>query len=64
MKYHRLNAELFVKNRARFVAQLPPRCIAIFVSNDAFPSNGDALHSSSRIVTSTGSPELSKKKAW
>lgn len=45
MKYHRLNAELFVKNRTRFVAQLPPRCIAIFVSNDAFPSNGDALHS-------------------
>ncbi|MFM8710768.1 MAG: aminopeptidase P family protein [Sphingomonadales bacterium] len=45
MKYHRLNAELFVKNRARFVAQLPPNCIAIFVSNDAFPSNGDALHS-------------------
>ena len=44
MKYHRLPAELFIKNRSRFVAHLPSNCIAIFVSNDEFPSNGDALH--------------------
>jgi Xaa-Pro aminopeptidase len=44
MKYHRLNADLFVHNRDRFVRQLKPNTIAIFVSNDEFPSNGDALH--------------------
>jgi Xaa-Pro aminopeptidase len=44
MKYHRLPSELFAKNRSRFIAQLPSDCIAIFVSNDEFPSNGDALH--------------------
>jgi Xaa-Pro aminopeptidase len=44
MKYHRLNADLFVQNRDRFVRQLKPNTIAIFVSNDEFPSNGDALH--------------------
>ena len=44
MKYHRLPAELFRKNRSRFVKELPSRTIAIFVSNDQFPANGDALH--------------------
>lgn len=44
MKYHRLPSQLFTQNRSRFVEQLPANCIAIFVSNDAFPSNGDALH--------------------
>jgi len=44
MKYHPLNPELFKQNRERFVKELPARTIAIFGSNDAFPSNGDALH--------------------
>ena len=44
MKYHPLNPALFKENRARFVRELPARTIAIFGSNDAFPSNGDALH--------------------
>lgn len=44
MKYHRLNADLFVQNRDRFVRKLKPNTIAIFVSNDEVPSNGDALH--------------------
>ena len=44
MKYHPLNPALFQENRARFVRELPARTIAIFGSNDAFPSNGDALH--------------------
>ena len=44
MKYHPLNPELFKQNRQRFVSELPANTIAIFGSNDAFPSNGDALH--------------------
>lgn len=44
MKYHPLNPALFQENRARFVRELPASTIAIFGSNDAFPSNGDALH--------------------
>ena len=44
MKYHPLNPELFKQNRERFVKELPAQTIAIFGSNDAFPSNGDALH--------------------
>lgn len=44
MKYHPLNSALFTENRQRFSKALPPRTLAIFVSNDAFPSNGDALH--------------------
>jgi Xaa-Pro aminopeptidase len=44
MKYHPLNSALFTENRQRFSKALPPQTLAIFVSNDAFPSNGDALH--------------------
>jgi len=35
---------LFVENRARFVAAMEPGAMAIFVSNDEMPSNGDAHH--------------------
>lgn len=44
MKYLPLNPELFVKNRERFVAQMQKNSIAIFVSNDEVPSNGDAIY--------------------
>ncbi|MFM7510755.1 MAG: aminopeptidase P family protein [Bacteroidota bacterium] len=44
MKYHPLNPALFTENRQRFAKALLSRTLAIFVSNDAFPSNGDALH--------------------
>ncbi|HJV19693.1 MAG TPA: Xaa-Pro aminopeptidase [Sediminibacterium sp.] len=44
MKYLPLDSRLFVGNRKRFVAKMLPGSIAIFVSNDEFPSNGDALH--------------------
>lgn len=44
MKYLPLNPDIFVQNRSRFIAQMLPSSIAIFVSNDEFPSNGDALH--------------------
>lgn len=44
MKYLPLNPQLFINNRKRFVKEMLPNSIAIFVSNDEFPSNGDALH--------------------
>ncbi|MBS1918518.1 MAG: aminopeptidase P N-terminal domain-containing protein [Bacteroidetes bacterium] len=43
MKYLPLNPEIFIKNRERFAKELLPDSIAIFVSNDEVPSNGDAL---------------------
>ncbi|MCR6721357.1 MAG: aminopeptidase P N-terminal domain-containing protein [Chitinophagaceae bacterium] len=39
-----LNSQLFIRNRKRFVQQMPPNSIAIIVSNDEVPSNGDALY--------------------
>lgn len=44
MKNLPLNPEIFVTNRKRFVEKMKPNSIAIFVSNDEFPSNGDALY--------------------
>ncbi|MGN6402884.1 MAG: aminopeptidase P family protein [Flavisolibacter sp.] len=44
MKNLPLNPELFVTNRKRFVEKIKPNSIAIFVSNDEVPSNGDALY--------------------
>jgi Xaa-Pro aminopeptidase len=44
MKYLPLNPAIFIKNRKRFVASMLPNSIAVFVSNDEWPSNGDALH--------------------
>jgi Xaa-Pro aminopeptidase len=45
MKYLPLNPDLFKKNRDRFAKELLPAAIAIIVSNDEMPSNGDALFS-------------------
>ena len=44
MKNLPLNPELFVRNRARFTSKMAANSIAIFVSNDETPSNGDALY--------------------
>lgn len=44
MKYFPLHPELFTGNRARFTKEMEPGSIAIFVSNDEMPSNGDALY--------------------
>src|SRR5882724_7482737 len=44
MKYLPLNADLFTKNRERFIKALLPGSIAIFVSNDEMPTNGDAIY--------------------
>lgn len=44
MKYLPLNPEIFVKNRERFTSQMQKNSIAVFVSNDEVPSNGDATY--------------------
>jgi Xaa-Pro aminopeptidase len=44
MKHLPLNPEIFITNRQRFVKQMRPNAIAIFISNDEMPSNGDALY--------------------
>jgi Xaa-Pro aminopeptidase len=45
MKYLPLNPAIFINNRKRFVKEMLPNSIAVFVSNDEWPGNGDALHS-------------------
>lgn len=44
MKNLPLDPQLFITNRKRFIEKMLPNSIAIFVSNDEVPSNGDALH--------------------
>lgn len=44
MKYFPRQPELFSLNRTRFSEALLPGSIAIFVSNDEMPSNGDAFY--------------------
>ncbi|WP_027418838.1 aminopeptidase P N-terminal domain-containing protein [Crocinitomix catalasitica] len=42
MKYEKINRELFIKNRAKFIAQMAPKSIAIFNSNDIYPISADS----------------------
>jgi Xaa-Pro aminopeptidase len=42
MKYHPINNQLFIKNRAKFVAQMKPKSLAIFNSNDVFTTGADS----------------------
>ena len=44
MKYKSLEPQIFIQNRKRFVAKMQKNSIAIIVSNDEYPFNGDALH--------------------
>ncbi|HVT86232.1 MAG TPA: aminopeptidase P family protein [Chitinophagaceae bacterium] len=44
MKFQPVFPELFTKNRERFVKSMQKNSIAIFVSNDEIPVNGDALY--------------------
>ena len=44
MKYLPLNPGIFVQNRKRFVNEMKANSIAIFLSNDEMPANGDALY--------------------
>lgn len=43
MKYLPLNPAIFINNRKRFIKALLPGSIAIFVSNDEWPGNGDSI---------------------
>lgn len=44
MKFQPQVPELFTKNRERFINNMQKNSIAIFVSNDELPSNGDTLY--------------------
>jgi Xaa-Pro aminopeptidase len=44
MKYYPVNPGIFVTNRDGFMARMEPGSVAIFVSNDEMPSNGDATY--------------------
>lgn len=44
MKYPRLNQQIFIENRARFIKQMKPNSIAIFHSNYQYSWNGDAVY--------------------
>lgn len=44
MKYTPLDPQIFIQNRKRFVSKMQKNSIAIFISNDEYPTNGDALH--------------------
>lgn len=41
MKYHPISSQLFIKNRAKFVAQMQPKSIAVFNSNDIYTPGAD-----------------------
>ncbi len=42
MKYNPINNQLFIKNRAKFTAQMKPKSIAVFNSNDIFTTGADS----------------------
>jgi len=42
MKYHPINNQLYIKNRAKFTAQMKPKSIAVFNSNDTFTTGADS----------------------
>jgi Xaa-Pro aminopeptidase len=42
MKYHQIDSALFVKNRAKFMAQMKPKSVAVFNSNDIYPVSADS----------------------
>jgi Xaa-Pro aminopeptidase len=42
MKYHQIDRDLFIKNRAKFTAQMKPNSVAVFNSNDIYPVSADS----------------------
>jgi len=42
MKYHKIDNSLFIKNRKNFAAQMQPKSIAVFNSNDIYPVSADS----------------------
>jgi Xaa-Pro aminopeptidase len=43
MKYNRIDSTLFTTNRQNFMAQMAPKSIAVFNSNDQYPVSADTL---------------------
>ncbi|WP_435314708.1 aminopeptidase P family protein [Cellulophaga fucicola] len=42
MKYNPIDSKLFVKNRKKFMAQMKPKSVAVFNSNDIYPIGADS----------------------
>jgi Xaa-Pro aminopeptidase len=42
MKYHSIDSQLYVKNRAKFAAKMKPNSVAVFNSNDIYPVSADS----------------------
>jgi Xaa-Pro aminopeptidase len=42
MKYHQIDRDLFIKNRSKFMAQMKPKSVACFNSNDIYPIGADS----------------------
>jgi Xaa-Pro aminopeptidase len=42
MKYHQIDRNLFIKNRAKFTSQMKPNSVAVFNSNDIYPVSADS----------------------
>jgi len=42
MKYHKIDTQLFIKNRANFAAEMKPNSLAVFNSNDKNPISADS----------------------
>ena len=42
MKYHQIDSNLFIKNRAKFTSQMKPNSVAVFNSNDIYPVSADS----------------------
>ena len=42
MKYHPIDQNLYIKNRAKFIAAMKPNSLAVFNSNDIYPVSADS----------------------
>lgn len=42
MKYHQIPGSLFIKNRKKFMAEMKPKSVAVFNSNDIYPVSADS----------------------
>ena len=42
MKYHQIDRNLYIKNRAKFTSQMKPNSVAVFNSNDIYPVSADS----------------------
>ena len=42
MKYEKIDRNLFIKNRQKFIQEMEPNALAIFNSNDIYPVSADS----------------------